>query len=66
MMRFNTLEDSPETIVHRLEVFMREARNVKDIQLHMANHALVIEYQDNITGHKRYDTLSEVMTYGSP
>lgn len=64
MNRFNTLGDSPETIIHRLEVFMREARNVEDIRIHMANHALVIEYQDNTTGHKRFDTLSEVMTYG--
>jgi hypothetical protein len=65
MNRFNTLCDTPDTIIHRLEVFMREARSPEDIKLHMANHALVIEYQDNITGYKKYDTLSEVLTYGS-
>lgn len=65
MNRFNTLCANPETLVHRLEVYMREARDPKDIRLHMANHALVIEYQDNKTGYKKYDTLSEVVTYGN-
>jgi hypothetical protein len=65
MLGLNTLCDTPDTLIHRLEVYMREARDPDDIRLHMANHALVIEYQDNITGYKKYDTLSEVRTFGN-
>ena len=57
----NQLKESVDTVIFRLESFMREADIYKSTpSLHMNADALVIEYTDWETGHKRFEKISDI------
>ena len=55
------LRESADTVIFRLESFMREADFYKSTpSLHMNADGLVLEYNDAETGHKRFEKISGV------
>ena len=57
----NQLKESVDTVKFRLESFMREADFYKSTpNLHMNADALVLEYNDWETGHKRFEKISDI------
>ena len=57
----NKLTESPDTVIFRIESFMREADLHKfSPVLHLNSNALVMEYNDAETGHKRFEKIAEV------
>lgn len=57
----NQLKESVDTVIFRLESFMREADFYKSTPtLHMNADALVLEYNDWETGHKRFEKISDI------
>lgn len=55
------LKESVDTVIFRLESFMREADFHKSTpSLHMNADALVLEYNDWETGHKRFEKIAGV------
>ena len=58
------LKETPDTVIHRIETYLREAK-FGNSRLIMNNEALVIEYNDYNTGHKRFEKISEIMKNSS-
>ena len=56
----NQLKENADSVCFRIQSFMIEARNNPAPVLHMNSDALVIEYNSYDTGHKRWETISEV------
>ena len=54
------LRDDPKTISNRISLHFSRAQVEPRPVLHMKAHALVIEYNSYATGHKRWETISEV------
>ena len=54
------LKESVDTVLFRIESFMREADHGKGLTLHMNNDGLVLEYNEWETGHKRFEKISGV------
>ena len=58
------LKESPDTVIHRIETYLREAK-FGNSRLIMNNEALVIEYNEFTTGHKRFEKISGIMKNNS-
>ena len=58
------LKESPDTVIHRIEAYLREAK-FGNSRLIMNNEALVIEYNEFTTGHKRFEKISGIMKNSS-
>ena len=56
----NPLQDNPKTVSNRIALHFSKARLDPAPVLHMNADALVIEYNSYATGHKRWETISEV------
>ena len=56
----NPLQDNPKTVSNRIALHFSKARVDPAPILHMNADALVIEYNSYDTGHKRWETISEV------
>ena len=56
----NPLQDNPKTVSNRIALYFGKARLDPAPVLHMNSDALVIEYNDYGTGHKRWETISRV------
>jgi hypothetical protein len=56
----NPLQDNPKTVSNRIALHFSKARLDPAPVLHMNSDALVIEYNSYATGHKRWETISEV------
>ena len=54
------LKESADTVIFRIESFMREADHGKGLALHINNDGLVLEYNEWETGHKRFEKISGV------
>jgi len=54
------LQDDPKTVSNRIALHFSRARLDPAPVLHMNSDALVIEYNSYDTGHKRWETISEV------
>jgi len=54
------LKESVDTVLFRIESFMREADHGKGLTLHMNADALVLEYNEWESGHKRFEKISGV------
>ena len=54
------LKESADTVIFRIESFMREADHGKVVILHMNADALVLEYNEWETGYKRFEKISGV------
>ena len=58
------LKESPDTVIHRIETYLREAK-FGNSRLVMNNESLVIEYNEFKTGHKRFETISGIIKNSS-
>jgi len=58
------LKESPDTVIHRIETYLREAK-FGNSRLIMNNEALVIEYNEFTTGHKRFEKISGIIKNNS-
>jgi len=56
----SALQDDPKTVSNRIALHFGRARLDPAPVLHMNSDALVIEYNSFDTGHKRWETISEV------
>ena len=56
----SALQDDPKTVSNRIALHFSKARLDPAPILHMNADALVIEYNSYDTGHKRWETISEV------
>ena len=56
----NPLQDSPKTVSNRIALHFSKARLNPAPVLHMNADALVIEYNSYATGHKVWETISQV------
>ena len=56
----SALEDNPKTVSNRIALHFSRARLDPAPVLHMNSDALVIEYNSYDTGHKLWETISEV------
>ena len=56
----SALQDNPKTVSNRIALHFGRARLDPAPVLHMNADALVIEYNCFDTGHKRWETISEV------
>ena len=56
----SALQDNPKTVSNRIALHFSRARLDPAPVLHMNSDALVIEYNSYDTGHKRWETISEV------
>ena len=56
----SALQDDPKTVSNRIALHFSKARLDPAPVLHMNADALVIEYNSYDTGHKRWETISEV------
>ena len=56
----NQLKENADSVCFRIQSFMMEARNNPAPALHMNGDALVLEYNDAETGHKRFEKISGV------
>jgi len=54
------LQDNPKTVSNRIALHFSKARLDPAPILHMNADALVIEYNSYATGHKCWETISEV------
>ena len=54
------LRDDPKTVSNRIALHFSKAKVDPAPALHMNADALVIEYNSYATGHKRWETISEV------
>ena len=55
------LKENADTVIFRIESFIREADLYKSTPtLHMNNDGLVLEYNEWETGHKRFEKISGV------
>ena len=54
-----SFEENAETIEHRLTSFLQEAK-FGNAQVHLNSDALVIEYNDLVTGVKRWELLAHI------
>ena len=52
------LKENADSVCFRIQSFMMEARNNPAPVLHMNGDALVLEYNDAETGHKRFEKIS--------
>ena len=59
------LQDDPKTVSNRIALHFGRARLDPAPVLHMNADALVIEYNSYDTGHKRWETISEVVKNNS-
>ena len=56
----SALQDNPKTVSNRIALHFAKAKTDPAPILHMNADALVIEYNSFDTGHKRWETISEV------
>ena len=61
----SALQDDPKTVSNRIALHFSRARLDPAPVLHMNADALVIEYNSYDTGHKRWETISEVVKNNS-
>ena len=61
----SALQDDPKTVSNRIALHFGRARLDPAPVLHMNADALVIEYNCFDTGHKRWETISEVVKNNS-
>ena len=61
----SALQDDPKTVSNRIALHFGRARLDPAPVLHMNSDALVIEYNSYDTGHKRWETISQVVKNNS-
>ena len=54
------LKENADSVCFRIQSYMIEASNNPAPILHMNANALVIEYTDKETGHKRFEKISDI------
>ena len=54
------LQEDPKTVSNRIALHFQRAKTIPTPVLHMNADALVIEYNDYGTGHKKWETIARV------
>ena len=62
-MSRKTLEESVETVLHRLEVILREARDDPAAVLHVNSNGLVVEYNANVPSGSQSKFYERIATF---
>jgi len=62
-MSRKTLEESAETVLHRLEVILREARDDPAPVLHVNSSGLVVEYNINVPSGNQSKFYERIATF---